>query len=659
MKKINCYILLFIIFLGCNKNEDVKFQNCIDISYIPENIYDIENLGFSDLGAWHGYNLVPKDSPKYYGSFSGPLLMKMYGQWLCKSINKLTLYTPKGTQIDLSKFDYKPTYLPGRLTQTLKSDELEINISLHFISNRSAIQSTTIKNISKNEIELILNWDTELMNKNFKLNKESNSIIVSNKKSDDRFIVKFENVAKINIDTCHSKYHVETKPVIFKSNKARSFYNTQTYVFDNKELVEEKQILNSKFELLYHESLKLNEIRWNSYINNYFKTLSCDYDTDSFKRIAVKSIMTLMRNWRSPAGDLKHDGIFPSASYQGFYGFWSWDTWKHSVALASFNPELAKSGMFSMFDYQNEEGMVADCIYYNKKENNWRDTKAPLSAWAVFEIYKYTGDKEFVKTILPKIEKYHKWWYKYRDFNKNNICEYGSTDGTLIAAKWESGMDNAIRFDKSKMIKSTDISWSMNQESVDLNAYLFKEKLYLDKLNRVIGKKTNYKKEAEKIKQFINKNMFDKDLGFYFDLNTDTKTLISTLGPEGWTSLWVNISNKAQAEKVIEKILDEKIFNSRIPFPTIDLRHDKFNPRKGYWRGPVWLDQFYFGIQSLKNYGYDSEAKMLTDKLFENGEGIMTDGRLRENYHPTTGEGLNANDFSWSAAHILLLMQSE
>jgi putative isomerase len=50
---------------------------------------------------------------------------------------------------------------------------------------------------------------------------------------------------------------------------------------------------------------------------------------------------------------------------------------------------------------------------------------------------------------------------------------------------------------------------------------------------------------------------------------------------------------------------------------------------------------------------------MLTDKLFENGEGIMTDGRLRENYHPTTGEGLNANDFSWSAAHILLLKQSE
>lgn len=35
------------------------------------------------------------------------------------------------------------------------------------------------------------------------------------------------------------------------------------------------------------------------------------------------------------------------------------------------------------------------------------------------------------------------------------MCEYGSTDGTLEAAAWESGMDNAIRFDDAKMLKMT------------------------------------------------------------------------------------------------------------------------------------------------------------------------------------------------------------
>ena len=41
-----------------------------------------------------------------------------------------------------------------------------------------------------------------------------------------------------------------------------------------------------------------------------------------------------------------------------------------------------------------------------------------------------------------------------RDHNRNGMCEYGATDGTLEAAAWESGMDNAIRFDGAVMLKT-------------------------------------------------------------------------------------------------------------------------------------------------------------------------------------------------------------
>ena len=44
--------------------------------------------------------------------------------------------------------------------------------------------------------------------------------------------------------------------------------------------------------------------------------------------------------------------------------------------------------------------------------------------------------------MFDKRYKFHQWWYAERDHNHNGICEYGSTDGTLIAACWESGMDN-------------------------------------------------------------------------------------------------------------------------------------------------------------------------------------------------------------------------
>ncbi len=193
----------------------------------------------------------------------------------------------------------------------------------------------------------------------------------------------------------------------------------------------------------------------------------------------MKAIVTLITNWRSASKDLLHDGVFPSVNYQGFYGVWSWDSWKQAVGLANIDPSIARDNIRCMFDYQDSAGMVPDCIYSDRSENNLRDTKPPLAAWGVYEVYKQAPDKAFLVEMYDKLVRYHRWWYANRDHNKNGLCEYGSTDGTRIAAAWESGMDNAVRFDSAVMLQNNAGAWSLNQESVDLNAYLYREKLYL------------------------------------------------------------------------------------------------------------------------------------------------------------------------------------
>jgi putative isomerase len=318
--------------------------------------------------------------------------------------------------------------------------------------------------------------------------------------------------------------------------------------------------------------------------------------------------------------------------------------------------------MRSMFDYQDEHGMVADCIYTDKAENNWRDTKPPLAAWAVWNVYENSGDLDFVKEMYSKLVKYHQWWYANRDNNKNGLCEYGSTDGTRIAAAWESGMDNAVRFDSAVMIKSNDQAWSLNQESVDLNAYLYAEKLYLGKLAKFMGnlhEVDKWDREAKELAILINNHFFDSKKGFYYDQLFANQGHIDAEGPEGWIPLWAGIATKEQAASVKKILENESKFNTKVSLPTLTADHPKFNPKKGYWRGPVWLDQFYFGIEGLKKYGYESLAKEMTGKLFQNGEGILSDTPLFENYHPLTGEGLNAKNFSWSAAHILMLLREK
>ena len=102
---------------------------------------------------------------------------------------------------------------------------------------------------------------------------------------------------------------------------------------------------------------------------------------------------------------------------------------------------------------------------------------------------------------------------------------------------------------------------------------------------------------------------------------------------------------------------DKEKFNTLVPLPTFTASHPKFDPLNGYRRGPVWLDQFYFGVEGLKRYGYYTFAAELQNRLFKNAEGLLSDAPIYENYHPLTGKGLNAINFSCSAAHILMLLK--
>ena len=91
----------------------------------------------------------------------------------------------------------------------------------------------------------------------------------------------------------------------------------------------------------------------------------------------------------------------------------------------------------------------------------------------------------------------------------------------------------------------------------------------------------------------------------------------------------------------------------------LDISHPRLRPVRGYWRGPVWVDQVYFGITGLRNYGFDREADILTEKFINNAQGLTTDGPIHENYNPLTGEALNSPNFGWSSACIIKMLLDE
>ena len=606
---------------------------------------------FSDLGAWHAYSLPIR----FTGGFSGPFLMtQQNGVWASPSLADLYLTdATTGQPIVLDSTAFEAVYLPGKLVQTYTGKELDLKMELIFISSRSALVRVQLTNKTGKDLQAGWRGTTWLPDSHFKATDKG----VRLEQQKENTIVQLWVPEAGNAQVAENKYELEAqagKPV--KKGATAQLLLAQSAVFSEEELAQEQPVIAAAFQNP-EEVFSQNSQRWNSYVQQVLP----EAKNDTLGQLAVKSLITLTSNWRTPAGELKHAGVFPSYAYRGFHGFWAWDSWKHAVALVQFHPELAKDQMRTMYDYQDEYGMIADCIFRDTsiEQHNWRDTKPPLSGWAIHKIYEATKDKAFVKEMLPKLLKYHAWWYANRDHDQNGLCEYGSTDGTRIAAAWESGMDNAVRFDKAVMLQNNASAWSLNQESVDLNSYLYAEKKYIAQLLQAVGKAEQaktYLQEADKLAAQIREVFYDSEIGYFYDVRLEDKSKIKVMGPEGWLPLWAEVATKEQAAAVQAKIMDPKVFNTHVPFPTLDASHPEFNPRKGYWRGPVWLDQAYFGLQGLRKYGYTQQAATLQQKLWRNSNGLLGDAPLHENYHPVTGERLNAAHFSWSAAHVLMLL---
>lgn len=185
--------------------------------------------------------------------------------------------------------------------------------------------------------------------------------------------------------------------------------------------------------------------------------------------------------------------------------------------------------------------------------------------------------------MYPQLLSYYKWWYQKRDHNRNGMCEYGATDGTLEAAAWESGMDNAIRFDNAVMLKNdgADDAWSMDQESVDLNAYLALECKLLKKFAGLLKVPFDAPDYSDKVADYF----FDRNINLFCDRRLKGGSFIEEPGCEAYTPLWTQIATQAQVDAMLPMLQDTAKFSTYIPFPTIAADNPKYNPR-GYWRGP-------------------------------------------------------------------------
>ncbi|MEV0263739.1 trehalase family glycosidase [Streptomyces sp. NPDC050617] len=657
---------------------------------------------FADLGAWHAYGIPSPSDHDALGGFSGPLYMaEEYPWYLSRSFSRFALLDTRSHRTVALSDDRSPTVesAPGLLLQSFHVDGLRITLTLRYASNRTAFVEAKVHNTGGRARTLRASWSGTLLRHTeepirsaprLRATRTGVAVGFARVRSYTDYLT--TNAARFEVEhagAVHTSVHgdgyrtVAREPVTVRPGRTATFVWSESYTFTEAERRKDRQAVR---EALTHPDrvAARGDERWREYLSRALHGVTPDR-----RRTAAKAVQTLVTNWRSPAGALRSDGITPSLTNKDFAGgFWAWDSWKEAASTALFAPRLAASAIESMFDYQitassedrpQDAGMVPDAVFYNKAGTggqNWneRNSKPPLAAWAVWLVYERGGDREFLRRMYPKLTAYHAWWYRNRDHDHNGLAEYGATvdpanDSTKerrLAAAWESGMDNAPRFDGAGVDTNTDrrgrtVGYSLAQESVDLNAYLYAEKRYLARAANALGRhaeSADWHRQADRLKRRIQERMYDPADGFFHDYGTDGRGPLTKAGKgiEGAIPLWAGVATGRQAASVRAALVDPAQFATHMPLPTVARNNPKFDPT-GYWRGLVWLDQAYFAILGLREYGYHRDAGATTEHLLFHARGLLGDGPIHENYHPLTGVGRNSSNFSWSAAAVLELLR--
>ena len=388
---------------GMKNNADVdtclryQYPNILNISVTPE--HNMRRVGcFTDAGSWMGFTIPEKD--KWINGFCGPF-----------SIDNRVWFAKSAVSVNIDGTEMTPdsiSYFPGEIYMTANSENGSIEQRMFFVSANTALLN--IKNNTGNKFSITgKDW-----NKDVTLKKSNNIITASHTNGETVQITLPQDFEVIDNDSNYTA----------TSNSSNTYVAISFYASENELMSGEQKaiaLLNNP-----EPAIKKNNDRWEGYLS---KIIRNDMKHE-YNRIAAKSVVTLISNWRTHREGLLHDGVIPSHAVNYFIGFWAWDSWRFSAALARFEPELAKNNIRAMFDYQLPDGMIIDCIYTDPKENNARDSKPPLVCWAVDEILEFNNDTAFVKEMYPQLLSYYKWWFNKRDHNKNGMCEFGCTDGT-------------------------------------------------------------------------------------------------------------------------------------------------------------------------------------------------------------------------------------
>ncbi len=359
---------------------------------------------------------------------------------------------------------------------------------------------------------------------------------------------------------------------------------------------------------------------------------------------------------------------------------WAWDSAFAAIGWAHLDKGRALTELKRLLASAWPDGRVPHIAFDPNAAGYWPDpafwgttdsssiTQPPVWGTAAWRLYELGVDGEDLRPLVEPIERSHAFFAAARDAN----------DWGLVAVvhPWESGLDNCpvwdvpleridpaqaphfVRRDVAHVAdpaeRPTDDHYKRYAVIVKaiaaedfgpgpfavydplMSACLARSERDLARLCDALSIETNAGARAARITDALER-LWDEDLGRYQYVDAHGGPLApDVIG--GYVPVMLEGLSKARRDRLRAGLAAR--FDTPYPVPSTAPIDPAFDPRR-YWRGPTWLN-----IDWLI-------APHVDLPLVDRALALVEESGFREYYHPLTGEGLGADQFTWSAALVL------
>jgi putative isomerase len=340
-------------------------------------------------------------------------------------------------------------------------------------------------------------------------------------------------------------------------------------------------------------------------------------------------------NWSAvvgPSGNVRRPTMLMSKNWMN--QCWSWDHCFNAIALSYRDPDLAWDQLMTIFDHQDEAGVLPDSICAPRV--SWNFCKPPVHGWALSKMAARRGllTERRVREVYRPLARWTEWWLSHRDSDGDGLPEYHHGN--------DSGWDNATVFDGGYPIAGPDLS-----------GFLVAQMDTLAGLARRLGRRRaaeGWKRRADRLLARMVEVLWN---GEQF---VSRRAFTGEVFPEG--DCLLNFLPVVLGRRLPKRLRDPLAAALRAGGrfltehgPATESPQSPLYVPDGYWRGPIWGPEVVLIADGLARGGYGVQAREIARRYCD----MCVAGGFAENYDALTGEPLRDRAYTWGASAFLIL----